>query len=195
MATKTERYSGNILWILGVWTFLIALGSGTGYLMELTPKFIIPAVIILFIVLIVPYFRDNKFKKWISDIGLRRLTAFHAWRIFAAFIFFTYFRNGELPETFVCFAGWGDLIVGFLAALAVALPSSVMRYSVLHAIGLLELVISVSVGATLLYSGVGSMENLMTLPASLIILLGVPVSAAVHIYALDLMKKARVGKK
>jgi len=43
-------------------------------------------------------------------------------------------------------------------------------------------------------SGIGGMENILTLPAVLIVFLGVPISAAIHIFALDMMKKAKVAK-
>ena len=194
MATQNDRLTGNTLCILGIWTFLIILGASAGFIAELTPSFIVPAILIVFLVMVVPYFRDTGFKRWVADFGLRKLTAFHVWRIFAAFIFFTYFEHGELPELFVLIAGWGDLLVGFLAALAVALPFNVMRYTAFHVIGLLDLIIAVWLGMTLMRSGIGGMENILTLPAVLIVFLGVPISAAIHIFALDMMKKAKVAK-
>ena len=146
MTTQQDRLTSNTLWILGIWTFLIILGSSVGFLTELTPSFIVPAIIIVFLIMVVPYFKETGFKRWVTSFSLRRLTAFQAWRIFAAFIFFTYFKNGELPELFVAIAGWGDLVVGFLAALAVALPLNVMRYTAFHVIGLLDLIVAVWLG-------------------------------------------------
>lgn len=195
MTTQKERITGSSLWILGIWTFLILAGSASGYFLELSPSFIVPAMVILFIIVLVPYYRENSFKNWAKDFGLRRLTAFHTWRIFAAFIFFSYLQDGELPEAFVHIAGCGDLIIGFLAALAVALPFNVMRYTAFHVLGLVELIIAAWLGMSLLVSGVPMMENIVTLPASLIIFLGVPISAAIHIIALDQMKKAKIAKK
>jgi len=195
MATKNEHLTSNTLWILGIWTFLIILGSASGFLAELTPAFIVPAVVIVFIIMVVPYFKETSLKRWVSDFGLRRLTVFHSWRIFAAFIYLTYFQHGELPELYANFAGWGALIIGFLAALAVALPFNVMRYTALHVLGLLELLITLLVAMTLMVTGVGQMENILTLPVVLIVFLGTPLSAAIHVVALHILKKAKVAKR
>ena len=184
---ERKRWHGVIALTLSVWLTTVSLGALTGWFIGLAPL-AVPGLIALSIA--VPtalYFSIPGLRRTIRGFGLRGLTLFHVWRISAALMFFWYGAQGELPETFVTRAGWGDLLAGLFAGFVVVLPFRRSFYAATHIFGFADLVFAVGTGATLLLSGASAMSNVGTFPLALIPLFGVGISAFTHIVAFDLL--------
>lgn len=187
----SKSVSQLVLWIALIWAGLIAVGSITGFFSDWF-SFVPPVIALLFFALIFVYFKRGVFQKWVIAFGLRNLTAIQIWRVLAAGVFFWYGSQGLLPEAFVFWAGWGDLIAGILALIAIALPFRLSAYWTCHIFGLLDFFMAVGIGVTLNQFDVPSMENIALFPLALIPLFGVPLSGASHLMAIHMMGK-KVG--
>jgi len=177
--------------VLGAWALAAAVVGATGALNRL-PLPTIPAVALVGTVgLSLAYFRDGALYRFVDRVGIRRMTLFHAWRIGPGLLFLAYMNQGLLPPAFALEAGWGDVASGLLAAAAGLLPFNRARYVAVHLIGLADLVIAISLGATLSLQDPAAMSAVRHLPLALIPLFGVPVTAAAHIMALHLLRRDR----
>lgn len=120
------------------------------------------------------------------------LTAFHVWRIPAAMLFFWYGDQGLLPARFVDRAGWGDLVSGALALVAIVVATRA-AYWAAHLVGFADFLLAVGTGVSMTLLGVPAMATLATFPVVLIPLFGVAFSFAVHLAAFSVLLRRGTG--
>jgi hypothetical protein len=185
-----------LLSVLAIWGLAVAVAAEAGVYRTFQPLLLAPCIGLGIVVPVVVYALSSGFRAYIQIIGLRTLTAFHIWRIAAAFVFFWYGTHNLLPKIFVQNAGWGDLIAGLLALGVTLLPESRNRYLIFHLVGLADLVVAIGTGLTLFLLKDPRMAGIQTLPMALIPLYGVGISGASHIMAFDLLRRrGRIGPK
>jgi hypothetical protein len=179
---------------LTVWAACGFIAAWNG-LISSVPRLVLgPLLLVETVIPILVYYRSRRFHAYISSIDLKHLTIFHLWRLLAGFTFVAYGSQHLLPHTFVRNAGYGDILVGLLVPVVLVLPRGTGKYLVFHIIGMLDFILAVGTGITLTLQQVPLMWNLTTYPVILIPLLGVPISGAMHVMALDIAWKRRRQK-
>jgi hypothetical protein len=124
------------------------------------------------------------FRRFVLSLDLRALTFVQSWRI-DGFVFLVLYFYGILPGSFALPAGWGDVFIGLTApyvALKLANPVRQSSFLLWQALGILDLVLAVSSGATaFLIDPHGIPTSPLTiLPLSLIPTFEVPLLMIVH---------------
>ena len=189
---QTKRHGTQVLLlVLAIWGAAVVAGAGTGLFSAIPPLLLAPLIALGIIIPVIVYALSKAFRTYIELVGLRALTAFHVWRIGAAFVFFWYGAHALLPEAFVRNAGIGDLIAGVLALGVILMPESRTRYLVFHVFGFADFVVAVGTGLTLFLLDDPRMAAIRTLPMALIPLYGVGISGASHLMAFDLLRRRR----
>jgi len=186
---RVERWFVAALTVWGACAFVAACSGA----ISKVPRLILgPLLLTETIIPILVYYLSGSFRAYISSIDLKHLTIFHLWRLLAGFTFVSYGIRHLLPETFVHTAGFGDILVGVLVPMILILPNGIRKYIVFHIIGLLDFVLALGTGITLTLANAPLIANLTTYPVILIPLIGVPVSGAVHVMAIDVaLRKLR----
>ncbi len=196
MATRYEhpQRTGQIIFVLLLlWAVVISTAAIAGWLAAM-PTIGVPAITTAGITLpMIAYATIPSLRRWFETVGLRRLTAFHVWRIAAAGLFFIVGANGFLPPTLVRDGGTGDLLAGIFALIAVALPFARWRYWGTHLFGAADLIVAMGTGIYFSFTDPASMANIRLLPFALIPMFGVAVTFTAHLIAFDLMRKGRVA--
>lgn len=190
-----HRLSRRIGTALAVWTVAVA-AAAFGGVFALAPA--LPGLVAVAGIagLIGLYASSPGLRAWAAAVGLRRLTAFHLWRIPAALTFFWYGSQGLLPPIFVSLAGWGDLLAGLAALLVLALPPRRGAFLAMHVFGALDFLVAVGTG--LLFNAVlrdPAMAPIADFPLVLIPLVGVVLSAVAHVMAFDLLARGADGRR
>lgn len=157
--TQEHAYTSNPVWprpagflialaaVLSLWAILVAYAALQQWLAALPPFGVVAAVALGIATPTLAYFGLSSVRRGVGWLGLRRLTAFHIWRIPAALTFFWFGAAGALPPLFVILAGVGDLLAGLLALWVVTLRSpSRAQYLFVHAFGLADFVVAVGTG-------------------------------------------------
>ncbi len=176
---------------LTVWAACGFIAARNG-LISSVPRLVLgPLLLVETGVPILVYYWSERFRAYISSIDLKHLTIFHLWRLLAGFTFVAYGSQHLLPLPFVRNAGYGDILVGLLVPVVLVLPRGTGKYLVFHSIGMLDFVLAVGTGITLTLQQTPLMWNITTYPVILIPLLGVPISGAMHVMALDIAWKRR----
>lgn len=98
-----------------------------------------------------------------------------------------------MPERFVINAGYGDLVVGFLAPIILLGKPSLRKYIAFRLFGQLDFILAVVTGLIFIVLQVPLMENIATFPIVLIPLFGVPLTGASSIMAIDVLLRQRVA--
>jgi len=186
---RVERWFVAALTVWGACAFVAACSGA----ISKVPRLILgPLLLTETIIPILVYYLSGSFRAYISSIDLKHLTIFHLWRLLAGFTFVSYGIRHLLPETFVHTAGFGDILEGVLVPVILILPNGIRKYIVFHIIGLLDFVLALGTGITLTLANAPLIANLTTYPVILIPLIGVPVSGAVHVMAIDVaLRKLR----
>jgi hypothetical protein len=173
---------------LAAW-FLAVAGLAHAGLLSLVPG---PAYALLVVAGVAAPFLAYRWspglQRWVSGVGLERLTLLHAWRIPAAFLFFYYGSQGMLPPLFWIVAGAGDLVAGMLALTRLR-PLEGLTVRRIHQFGMADFVAAVGLGLTFTLLQDPRMDTLRSLPMALIPLFGVGISGATHLMAFDLMRR------
>lgn len=86
--------------------------------------------------LILTYSLNKKFRIFMDSLSLKSLTLFHAWRIFAGWVFLSF--SDRLPQTFINHAAYGDIISGFLALSVFLLMQKKWSYYLFNLVGLVD---------------------------------------------------------
>src|SRR6266545_2706413 len=187
-----ERVERWFIVVLTLWAVFAFVAAASGAISKVPRLVLGPLLLTETIIPILVYYRSGTFRAYISSIDLKHLTIFHLWRLLAGFTFVSYGIRHLLPETFVHIAGFGDIIVGVLVPIILVLPNGIRKYVVFHVIGLLDFILVLGTGITLTVAREPLIENLTTFPIIMIPLLGVPVSGALHVMAIDVaMRKLR----
>jgi len=172
---------------LAVWAGCAFFAASTGAISR--QNIVGPLAILATAIPIAIYFLNDRFRAYVNSIDLKHLTIFHLWRLLAGFTFVAYGQRHLLPSTFVQNAGYGDILVGLLVPVVLLLPGGAGKYLVFHTIGLLDFFLAVGTGIVLTAAGTPRMSNITAYPLVLIPLLGVPVSGAMHVMALNIAWK------
>jgi len=187
-----ERWVVAVLTIWGACAFAAAHAG----LISKTPRLLLgPLYLVETAIPIALYYLNPRFRAYIASIDLKHLTIFHLWRLLAGLAFVSYGNRGLLSATFVRNAGYGDILVGLLVPVTLLLPRGTGKYLVFHIIGLLDFGLAVGTGIYLTLSGDPLMWNITKYPIVLIPLIGVPISGALHVMAIDVALKQREAEQ
>ena len=180
----------------GLW-FVVAFGvSMNGVLAAMTPQGVGWVVTLELAALVVIGFGIPPIRRWISGLDPRWLAGFHLWRIVPATAYLALAAGEILPARFAAVAGWGDLAVALTAPVAIYLVGTrtLLRRLILmgwQLLGLLELVLVLHSAMRLALAGDLLMLNLLQFPVVLIPLFGVPLTLAVHLFAIGFGNRPR----
>lgn len=136
------------------------------------------SVILIQVSLIAAYFFIPSFRSFSDSIPLTTIALFHAWRIFAGWIFFAY--ANVLPDLFIRDAAYGDIVSGFLGLGAVIAGRTKISFWIFNIIGMADFIIAVGTGLTLTILGEPAMQPIAALPLIMIPFFGVPLSGYTH---------------
>jgi hypothetical protein len=132
------------------------------------------------------WFRSSEqFRQFALALNPRTLTMVQSWRI-VGFVFLVLYSYGILPGLFALPAGWGDIVIGAtapLAALALADPKHRSSFIFWQALGILDLVLAIFLGAADSFinpQGIPTSPATM-LPLSIIPTFLVPVLLILHL--------------
>jgi hypothetical protein len=195
-STSGKTQTVTVKWLASavlLWFVTIVLASGTGLLARLSPYAVPPVAFTLMVLPAILFWRDSRVRVLIEQIGLRRLTALHIFRILAVPLFFWYGGRGLLPQLFVDHAGWGDLISGIAALGAVALWPRPAGYWIAHLIGMADFIVAFATAMAVTRTNPGSMAAVSTLPVALIPFFFVGLLGSTHLMAYDLLLRGRGG--
>lgn len=184
-----ERRVTLVVVFWGVASFLL------GYIgfFNLIPQPIFGAVVVLILLsLILSYQFNGRFKDFCNTIPLKAIALFHAWRIFAGWIFLSF--SGVLSETFINNAAYGDIISGFLGLSVFVFGHTKLNYYIFNIIGLLDFIVAVGTGISLTIIGDAGMAPIIQLPLIMIPLFGVPLSGFTHFISLSRLVKMKDKK-
>jgi hypothetical protein len=111
--------------VLVVW-FSALLGLGVAGLIDRMPPLAIPAGLIgSTAALALAHHHSAALRGWVGTLDMRMLVAYHVLRAPIGLWFLMAYRSGELPGELALRAGWGDILCGLLAL--VALPLGLER--------------------------------------------------------------------
>lgn len=175
----------------GAYAVAAALASGLGAFAGISANYFALTVVVATAALTLSYFLVASIRLLAQRLGPYGLAGFHVWRIPAGLAFLYYGAQGWLPDVFVSLAGWGDVLAGTLAAALMLLPRSPRLVAGFHLVGFADFVVAVVTGVTLTIFAPVSMTAIADLPIALIPLIGVPLSGATHIAALDIIWRTR----
>jgi hypothetical protein len=127
---------------------------------------------------------SEPFRRFTLALNPRALTMVHSWRM-VGFVFLALYAYGRLPGLFALPAGLGDIAIGATATLVarkLANPNHRSSFVLWQALGILDLVTAVTLGATAsLINPHGIPTSLMSvLPLSLIPTFFVPLLLMLH---------------
>jgi hypothetical protein len=129
--------------------------------------------------------RSESFRQFALSLNPGTLTLLHSWRV-GGFTFLVLYTFGILPGLFALPAGLGDFAIGATAsyaALKLANPNHRSSFIRWHALGILDLVVALTLGATasLIYPQGVPTTPLTVLPLSLIPTFVVPLLLILHV--------------
>lgn len=183
---------------VGVWVVLAVAVSRSDLLLE-GPRPLIPAMIFsVFGACFLLRRLAPDFRAWVDQLDLRLLVLYHFVRAPIGVYFLVLVDRGALTPVFGVPAGWGDILVGVLALLAVlALPPDTPRKRgflfAWNLIGLVDILFVISTAQRVIFFGEGreALLPLASFPSSLIPLLVVPGVLITH--ALVFLRLRGVG--
>lgn len=181
----------HVLVAISIWTATVLLAGKLGVFTHLPLPSISFLVVSAITAQLLLYYRNRDFQAFVVAINLMHLTVFHLWRIAAGFTFLYYGSQQLLPERFVLNAGYGDLAVGFLVPIILLLGDSTEKYIAFHLFSLLDFIVAVGTGLTFTLLSVPTMATIATFPIVLIPLVGVPITGASSVMAIDVLLKQR----
>ncbi len=196
MTTLTHQSPSIGNWVatgLLIWAGAVVIAASSGALALVPPRGIAMLVAAGVAVPMMWYAFSVRLRSWIEQVGLRRLTLFHGWRIGAALLFFIYGAQGKLPPLFVERAATGDLVAGVLAVGVGMMAMRRWRYLAVHAFGMADFVTAVGTGLYFTLTDPAAMASIRELPLALIPMFGVGLSGATHLMAFDLMRRRAGG--
>jgi hypothetical protein len=131
------------------------------------------------------FLRSETFRRFVLALNPRTLTFVHSWRI-AGFVFLALYAYGILPGAFALPAGLGDIAIGAtasLVAIKLANPNHRSSFILWQALGIFDLVLAVTLGATISLIDPRSAPTspLTALPLSLIPTFAVPLLLILHL--------------
>jgi hypothetical protein len=175
--------------IVLTWGILVYLAGYLDLFSQIPLPFFGLSVLAVQLTLILLYFFHTGFRQFSDSIPLSGIALFHAWRIFAGWVFLLW--SGKLPETFIENAAYGDIIAGFLGLGVWVAGKTKWSYWLFNLFGAADFVLAVGTGLTLTLLGDTAMRHITILPLILIPLFGVPLSGYTHFVSLYRLVKSK----
>lgn len=190
-APRADATRGTWLLTLtfGGYALAIMIFTALGGYEAIHPAWVGATVALVTALLTLSYFVFPSIHALAQRLGPYGLAWMHVWRIPAGLAFWAWALDGDLPMTFAVLAGTGDVLAGLFAMALLVLPR---RRSVIlgfHLFGLMDFVVAVSTGLWFNVTGHPLMGAIEVLPLALIPLVGVPLSGATHVAALDILRR------
>ena len=174
---------------IGIWGAAVAAASASGALAKLPARLVAPLIVGGIALPTIAYARSPGLKALARDVGIHKLSLFHAWRVVGTAAFLFYGSKDRLPPTFVRNAAWGDLATSIFAGALIAFPRRRPIYAAFHAFGFADFVVALTTGLSLTLRGDARMRTIATFPLALIPLFGVGLSGAAHLIAFDVLRE------
>ena len=133
----------------------------------------------------------------VLNIDLRWLVLLHLTRLFAGAYFLVLCQRGQLPCAFARPAGWGDIVIGALAAVVIAMPTQFAKTLLLswNTLGLIDIDFVVSSALRFGLKDWQSMHALRELPLSLLPTFLVPLIIASHVLIFVRLTRERISSQ
>jgi hypothetical protein len=184
---SSRDYGKLAIGILAVW-FVFAIAASAAHVFKAMgemPPIALGLAAIVPVVLFGIWFRASAgFREFLLSLDPRTLTIVQSWR-FAGFAFVALYVYGVLPGIFANPAGWGDIFIGLTApwvALKLAQPGHKTGFVVWNALGMLDLVNAVALGAASRLLNPALTAGAMTvLPLSIVPTFLVPLFFILHV--------------
>jgi hypothetical protein len=142
------------------------------------------------------FWKVRTIRACVLNIDLRWLVLLHLTRLFAGAYFLVLCERGQLPCAFATPAGWGDIVIGLLAAAVVSAMHTQFAKTFLlswNTLGLIDIVFVVSSALRFGLKDWQSMHALRELPLSLLPTFLVPLIIASHVLIFVRLIRARIG--
>jgi hypothetical protein len=180
MDCREKPYCTFALTVLSASWILVALFIGEMELLRLVPALAIPAMVwSLTGGLLLLYWKNQPFRAFVDDLGLRALLAIHLTR-FVGIYFLHLSSEGRLPSHIAIPAGWGDILAaaGALALLFKPEPRFISKWNWLAFADILFVVFTV---AREVIRRRSSVDEFCFLPLSFLPTLVVPLILFSHV--------------
>jgi len=182
MNTTEKRVKAIVGGAMLLWLILaVILGANDAFLRApgALPFPILAGVLTPIFVFLVAFWTTGPFRDFIMSLDLPFMVGIQAWR-FAGLGFIALYAYGILPGLFAWPAGLGDMAIGLtapLVILALKRKSSFVAsrfFQAWNLLGILDLIVAVSLGATSAVLGIGISSGIMTFPMGVMPLVLVP---------------------
>jgi hypothetical protein len=179
-----ERRAIVIRYLFWLW-FFAAIAVGHFLWLQRIPVPAIQGIIFgLTALLLLAYFRLESVGGWVNSLELRTVMLLHVTR-FVGFYFLHLHALGELPYDFAVPAGYGDIVVAFLALVVAFLPMDERKrrraIGIWNVVGFIDILMVVVTAAKIGRSDPMSLRALTYLPLSLLPTFLVPLIIASHV--------------
>jgi hypothetical protein len=180
--------------VLVVW-FLLALGGSLLGVFDSGPRPPLPlglAAVVPVVLFVSGYLASAPFRRFVSSLDLRALTAAQTWRV-GGIVFVVLYWQGALPGVFALPAGWGDFAIGVTAPVVAwrwRRPFPYRTFVVWNVLGVLDLVLAVTLGVLASATPMGvlagdvSTRPMGQFPLSLVPTFFVPLLLILHLICL-----------
>lgn len=177
MSTRFPTIGGLAL---AAWGGAVALAGASGLTAAIPAMAMGPAVGATVATAILVSRAVPAIRRTLDRIPLRALTAVHILRIGPGLGFLAAGANGVLPPVFAHRVGYGDVLAGLFAAIAVILPPSRARLLAVNLFGAADLLDALVTAMLLTLQNDTRMTAMRDLPFVLIALWVVPILGALH---------------
>lgn len=178
---NTRTTEAKVVWVIIAWALVSFYAGLTGLFTQMPHPIFGVVVIAIQTALIVAYFVNVNFQQFSSGFSFKTIALFHAWRIFAGWIFLAH--SNQLPEMFINNAAYGDIVSGFLGLSVFVFGLTKLNHYIFNLVGLADFFLAVDAGLYLTFSGEPKMESIIHLPLIMIPMFGVPLSGYTHFLA------------
>ncbi len=178
---NTDLNRRVMLTLLGWFCLAISLA---GWFHNASAPAVAATVWTLTVLVLLACWKITPIKVWALNVDVRWPLLFHLTRLLAGFYFLLLCERGQLPCAFARPAGWGDIIVAFLALVVVVLmwtPFAKALLLIWNSIGLIDIIFVVFSALRFGLKDRQSMHALRELPLSLLPTFLVPLIIASHV--------------
>jgi hypothetical protein len=182
------------LGLLGWLCFAVGLA---GWFQNASALAVAATVWILTALVLLACWKVRTIRACVLNVDFRWLVLLHLTRLFAGAYFLVLCQRSQLPCAFARPAGWGDIVIGVLAALVSAMPTQFAKTFLVswNTLGLIDIVFVVSSALRFGLKDWQSMHALRELPLSLLPTFLVPLIIASHVLIFVRLIRARIGSQ